>query len=103
MCGWDGGDGGPKETNTFNPDPGELKNPQVEPILKKYLELRYRLLIYTYTATQESCDTERRLTLRMARGSRLLPPARRTFEVRAAGEKTKKTIVFDGNVLDIHV
>jgi alpha-glucosidase/alpha-D-xyloside xylohydrolase len=55
--GWDGGDGGPMETTTFKPDPGELKNPQVEPILKKYLELRYRLLPYTYTAVRDCCDT----------------------------------------------
>jgi alpha-glucosidase (family GH31 glycosyl hydrolase) len=55
--GWDGGDGGPKETSTFNPDPEELKNPRVEPILKKYLELRYRMLPYTYTAVRECCDT----------------------------------------------
>jgi alpha-glucosidase len=55
--GWDGGDGGPKETNTFNPDPKELQNPQVEPILRKYLELRYRLLPYTYTAVRECCET----------------------------------------------
>jgi alpha-glucosidase (family GH31 glycosyl hydrolase) len=244
--GWDGGDGGPKETDTFIPDPTELKNSQVEPILKKYLELRYRLLPYTYTAAQECSDTglpmmralwlhhpddpaavargdqylwgpdllvspvvekaassrrlylprgiwfdfwteerveggceidrkvdletmplhvragailplgpvkqyadepvdapltlvvypgadgfstlyeddgktfayrqgkrmwiamgwrntERRLTLRMARGSRLLPPARRMFEVRVAGEKIKKTIVFDGNVRDVRI
>jgi alpha-glucosidase (family GH31 glycosyl hydrolase) len=55
--GWNGGDGGPKETTTFNPDPEELKNPQVEPILKKYLELRYRMMPYTYTAVRECCDT----------------------------------------------
>ncbi len=55
--GWDGGDGGPMETTTFKPDPAELKNPQVEPILRKYLELRYRLLPYTYTAVKECCET----------------------------------------------
>jgi len=55
--GWDGGDGGPKETTTFVADPNELKNPQVEPILRKYLELRYRFLPYTYTAVRECCDT----------------------------------------------
>jgi alpha-glucosidase/alpha-D-xyloside xylohydrolase len=54
--GWDGGDGGPKETTTFVPDPNELKNPQVESILRKYMELRYRLLPYTYTAVRECCD-----------------------------------------------
>jgi alpha-glucosidase (family GH31 glycosyl hydrolase) len=55
--GWDGGDGGPKETNTFTPDPGELRNSRVEPILRKYLELRYRLLSYTYSALREGCET----------------------------------------------
>jgi 3-deoxy-7-phosphoheptulonate synthase len=38
-------------------DPGELRNPQVEPILRKYLELRYRLLPYTYTAVRDGCET----------------------------------------------
>jgi len=55
--GWDGGDGGPQETKTYTPDPSELKNPQVEPILKKYLELRYRMLPYIYTAVRECCDS----------------------------------------------
>jgi len=55
--GWDGGDGGPPETNTFKPDPAELRNPRVEPILRKYLELRYRLLPYTYTIARQCCDT----------------------------------------------
>src|SRR5688500_10458239 len=40
-----------------DPDPKELNNPRVEPIVKKYLELRYRLLPYTYTAARECCDT----------------------------------------------
>jgi alpha-glucosidase (family GH31 glycosyl hydrolase) len=244
--GWDGGDGGPQETDSFHPDPEELKNPRIEPILKKYLELRYRLLPYTYTAAKECCETglpmmralwihdpddpeavrrgdqylwgpdilvspvvekgavirrlylprgkwfdfwteepvegereierevdletmplhvrsgavlplgpvkqyadepaavpmtllvypgadgtsilyeddgrtfayrrgermwiemdwrdaERRLTLRLTRGSRLLSPAPRTFEVRIAGEKAKKTIVFTGAVLNIWI
>ena len=55
--GWDGGDGGPQETRDFRPDPEALKDPRVEPILKKYLELRYRLLPYTYTAVRECCET----------------------------------------------
>ena len=55
--GWNGGDGGPKETNAFAPAPEELNNPQVEPILKKYLELRYRLMPYIYTAARETADT----------------------------------------------
>ena len=55
--GWDGGDGGPAETSTFKPDPNELKNARVEPILRKYLELRYRMLPYTYSAVRECCET----------------------------------------------
>jgi alpha-glucosidase/alpha-D-xyloside xylohydrolase len=34
-----------------------LNNPRVEPIVKKYLELRYRLMPYTYTIARECCDT----------------------------------------------
>jgi alpha-glucosidase/alpha-D-xyloside xylohydrolase len=55
--GWDGGDGGPMETNSFKPDPAELNNPKVEPILRKYLELRYRLLPYTYSFVHECSKT----------------------------------------------
>ncbi len=55
--GWDGGDGGPQETRGFRPAPEELRNKEVEPILRKYLELRYRMLPYTYTAVKETCLT----------------------------------------------
>jgi alpha-glucosidase (family GH31 glycosyl hydrolase) len=55
--GWNGGDGGPPETNSFHPDPSELHNAAVEPICKKYLELRYRLMPYLYTAVRENHDT----------------------------------------------
>jgi alpha-glucosidase/alpha-D-xyloside xylohydrolase len=54
--GWNTGDPGPIETN-LKPDPAELKNAEVEPICKKYLELRYRLLPYNYTLAREACDT----------------------------------------------
>jgi alpha-glucosidase/alpha-D-xyloside xylohydrolase len=244
--GWNGGDGGPMETTAFKPDPIELQNPQVEPILKKYLELRYRMLPYIYTAVKECCETglpimralwlhypddpaavargdqylwgrdvlvspvvekgastrrlylprgawfdfwteerieggreidrtvnletmplhiragailplgpvkqfvdepadapvtlvvypgadgaaalyeddgktfnyrkgesmriemnwrnaDRRLTVRLARGSRMQPPASRTFEVRVAGERGAKTVVFDGRSLDLRI
>jgi len=30
---------------------GELNNPAIEPIIKRYLEVRYRLLPYSYTAS----------------------------------------------------
>ena len=55
--GWDGGDGGPPETANFTPDPSELHNKEVEPICRKYLELRSRLMPYTYTALKETSET----------------------------------------------
>lgn len=55
--GWDGGDGGPEETRNFKVDPSEMHNAAVEPICRQYLELRYRLLPYLYTAVRESHDT----------------------------------------------
>jgi alpha-glucosidase (family GH31 glycosyl hydrolase) len=55
--GWDGGDGGPPETQGFQPDPAELHNAAVEPICRKYLELRYRLLPYTYSAVREGHES----------------------------------------------
>jgi alpha-glucosidase len=55
--GWDGGDGGPFETGAFRIDPAELHNPSVEPICRKYLELRYRLMPYLYTAVRECHDS----------------------------------------------
>jgi alpha-glucosidase (family GH31 glycosyl hydrolase) len=40
-----------------DPDPAELNNPKIEPIVKKYLELRYRMLPYTYTIARECTQT----------------------------------------------
>jgi alpha-glucosidase/alpha-D-xyloside xylohydrolase len=55
--GWDGGDGGPNETASFTPDPNELHNKEVEPICRKYLELRYKLMPYLYTAVRDAQET----------------------------------------------
>jgi alpha-glucosidase/alpha-D-xyloside xylohydrolase len=57
--GWNTGGLVPDEISTYtggaaNPDPGELHNAAVEPICRKYLELRYRLLPYLYTAAREA-------------------------------------------------
>jgi alpha-glucosidase (family GH31 glycosyl hydrolase) len=46
-----------RETPAYNPDPKELNNPAVEPICKKYLELRYRMMPYLYSAVKEACET----------------------------------------------
>jgi alpha-glucosidase/alpha-D-xyloside xylohydrolase len=54
--GWNTGEYGPIENNQ-NVDPSELHNAAVEPICRKYLELRYGLLPYNYTLAREACDT----------------------------------------------
>jgi alpha-glucosidase/alpha-D-xyloside xylohydrolase len=55
--GWDGGDGGPFEAGQWRADPAELKRPEVETILRQYLELRYRLMPYLYSAVREGHET----------------------------------------------
>jgi alpha-glucosidase/alpha-D-xyloside xylohydrolase len=54
--GWNTGELGPDEHNR-SVDLKELHNPHVEPICRKYLELRYRLLPYTYTLCREAHDS----------------------------------------------
>jgi alpha-glucosidase/alpha-D-xyloside xylohydrolase len=59
--GWNTGDLGPNEIRSYgdaaNPGPSELHNAAVEPICRKYLELRYRLMPYLYSVVQDSCQT----------------------------------------------
>jgi alpha-glucosidase/alpha-D-xyloside xylohydrolase len=60
--GWNTGSLGPEELRGYtggagHPDSSELRNAQVEPVLRKYLELRYRLLPYTYTLAKDCCDS----------------------------------------------
>jgi len=56
--GWNLGDASPVEVRNYDgaatPDPSELHNTTVEPICRKYLELRYRMLPYLYSAVRES-------------------------------------------------
>jgi alpha-glucosidase (family GH31 glycosyl hydrolase) len=59
--GWNTGDPGPKEINNYNgaaiPDSSQLHDARVEPICRKYLELRYRMLPYLYSAVRECATT----------------------------------------------
>jgi alpha-glucosidase/alpha-D-xyloside xylohydrolase len=64
--GWGSSDMGPRETNNANQDSNPnnprniqqsaMNNPTIEPVVKKYDELRYQLMPYTYTATREARD-----------------------------------------------
>jgi alpha-glucosidase (family GH31 glycosyl hydrolase) len=54
--GWNTGETGPVESRP-PPDPSELHNAAVEPVCQQYLNLRYQLMPYTYTATREARDT----------------------------------------------
>ncbi|MGC2301347.1 MAG: TIM-barrel domain-containing protein [Acidobacteriaceae bacterium] len=55
--GWNTGEIGYPETKGYNPAPAELHNPAIEPVCRKYLELRYRLMPYLYSAVRETCHT----------------------------------------------
>ena len=55
---WNTGELGPNEVSNYsggaaNPAESELHNAAVEPVCRKYLELRYRLLPYLYSAVHE--------------------------------------------------
>jgi alpha-glucosidase/alpha-D-xyloside xylohydrolase len=59
--GWNMGNPGPVEVSGYNqgatPDESQLHDGRVEPICRKYLELRYRMLPYLYSAARESTKT----------------------------------------------
>jgi alpha-glucosidase/alpha-D-xyloside xylohydrolase len=60
--GWNTGSLEPDEVvsttaGAANPDPSELHNAAVEPICRTFLELRYRMLPYLYSAVREAHDT----------------------------------------------
>ncbi|MBV9339401.1 MAG: glycoside hydrolase family 31 protein, partial [Acidobacteria bacterium] len=59
--GWNTGDPGPIEIAKYEgaatPDASQLHNSAIEPICRKYLELRYRMLPYLYSQVHESTTT----------------------------------------------
>jgi len=59
--GWNTGDPGPIEISRYDgaaiPDASQLDDDRVEPICRKYLELRYRMLPYLYSAVRECAMT----------------------------------------------
>ncbi|HEX4627836.1 MAG TPA: TIM-barrel domain-containing protein [Gemmatimonadales bacterium] len=60
--GWNMGDLAPDEISNYtggaaNPDASELHNAAVEPICRKYLNLRYQLLPYLYSAVRQAHET----------------------------------------------
>jgi len=55
--GWTVGEIGVPEAPSYRPDASVLHNPAIEPVCKKYLELRYRLIPYLYSAVKETCET----------------------------------------------
>ena len=54
--GWNTGETGPIESRPA-PDPSELHNAAIEPVCRKYLDLRYQLMPYTYGLAREAHDT----------------------------------------------
>jgi len=59
--GWNTGDPGPVEISNYGgaaiPDASQLHNQQVEPICRRFLELRYRMLPYLYSVVRECATT----------------------------------------------
>jgi len=59
--GWNTGDPGPVEIRNYNgaaiPDSSQLHDARVEPICRKYLELRYCMLPYLYSTVHECATT----------------------------------------------
>jgi alpha-glucosidase (family GH31 glycosyl hydrolase) len=59
--GWNTGDPGPIEIRNYQgaaiPDSSQLHDTRVEPICRKYLELRYRMLPYLYSTVRECSKT----------------------------------------------
>jgi len=55
--GWNTGDPGPIETPNIIPPESELHNAAIEPICRKYLNVRYQMMPYLYSLVRESTQT----------------------------------------------
>lgn len=55
--GWGLSDMGPLEDQRDLPKESELNNPAIEPVCRRYAELRYQLMPYTYTLAWEARET----------------------------------------------
>ena len=60
--GWNTGDPGPIELERYHspaglPERKEFSNPDVEPVCRRYLDLRYRMMPYLYSVVREAHDT----------------------------------------------
>jgi alpha-glucosidase/alpha-D-xyloside xylohydrolase len=55
--GWTVGEIGYPETPSYKPSEEVLHNPAIEPICKKYLELRSQMMPYLYSAVKETCES----------------------------------------------
>ena len=48
-------------------------------------------------------DAAKTLTVRLGRGARMVPPSRRAMEVRLAGSKEVKKVVFEGKPVEVRL
>ena len=55
--GWGESDGGPLGATKWRANPAELHNLAIEPVIRRYLELRYRMMPYVYTVAREAHET----------------------------------------------
>jgi alpha-glucosidase/alpha-D-xyloside xylohydrolase len=55
--GWGLAEMGDHEDQRFAPDPSEMNNQAIEPVCRKYANLRYQLMPYSYTLSAEARET----------------------------------------------
>jgi hypothetical protein len=109
---------------SYAPPKSEMNNPTVEPIAKKYIELRYQLLSYNYTLAWQARATGmpmmRSMWLHYLKGTSIktlikwddaakrltIEPQgkenpKRTFKIELIPDGTTKTIRYTGRRLEV--